>query len=482
MKKASGIISLLLALLLISAGCFGALAQEPADPEGEVIVQEYSAQEAAEREAAEQEAGEADEPESVEQEAEEAAEQESADQAPQEAEEQETADQTVTEKEEKQIGTPADIPSECEETENSQDEMETEAQPAAEALAETEKQEADSTITEEPFIANISIELTNTGVIRLGDELQLKAVVDGANRTYAISWQNREQPASPELDPDWVQIETGETYQLTLTEAAAELEYRVLLTADNGQSVASGEYRLPEPGPVDEQPVEINPDTDSVPDAEKEEKDPLTGEAPSENTDQKETIDQEETIGQEEELVIIPEVSSENTDTPDEEDHDLELAWNEIIVVTETAPETPDESEGVAETPDENEEATEATDENEEAPENNSEEQPAPEEMGIDPQAPAETGEEPAATSEEEPQKERKVRVLSSRGETIVCGETIRMAVDLSDFEDCAQVSVVWEADKGSGWEEVGTGENFEYIADAESICWPIRARVRYML
>ena len=104
MKKASGIISLLLALLLISAGCFGALAQEPADPEGEVIVQEYSAQEAVEREAAEQEAGEADEPESVEQEAEEAAEQESADQAPQEAEEQETADQTVTEKEEKPGG------------------------------------------------------------------------------------------------------------------------------------------------------------------------------------------------------------------------------------------------------------------------------------------------------------------------------------------------------------------------------------------
>lgn len=492
MRKASRVISLLLALLLIGVGCIGAAAQEPAAPESEVIMQDNAVQEAAEQEAVELAAQVSNEMETTDRAA---------------TEEQELLNETLTE----------NIPSESVETENTEEK--TEEQSAVETPDEAENQEENKTTAEEPFTANISIELTNTGIIHLGDEVQLKAVVDGANRTYEVSWQNRAQPGPSDMDPDWVQVETGETYQLILTEEAAGLEYRVLLTADNDQNVASREYRLPEPAWNDETPEETKQDINTAPDEEEpqpsEETEQVAGtELPPENEDQGEPDDQAD-----EEEMIVPEVSPENTDTSDEENSDLDLAWNEIVVVTEIAPETaeepadseqsgeksevlddnsgelqvPDEngkeSEAAAESdesqkPDENEKGQEVTEDNsesQEAPEDNSEEQEAPEKTDADLQAPPESGEEPVAPAEEEPQKERRIRILSTQGETVVCGETVRMMVDLSDFGDCSELSVIWEADKDGNWEEVGRGENLEYTATADSINWSIRARVRYL-
>ena len=74
----------------------------------------------------------------------------------------------------------------------------------------------------------------------------------------------------------------------------------------------------------------------------------------------------------------------------------------------------------------------------------------------------------------------RKVIVRSSAGDCIMSGATIVLTVELEGFNENDDVTVIWEVNKGDGWEMVGIGETYEYTACLESLMWDIRAKVQY--
>ena len=85
-----------------------------------------------------------------------------------------------------------------------------------------------------------------------------------------------------------------------------------------------------------------------------------------------------------------------------------------------------------------------------------------------------------ADTAAEAVYRERRAPITSTQGSNLVPGERITMRVDLTDFADCEEVTVIWEIDGENGWEEAGRGESFEYEASIESLRWDIRARIQY--
>ena len=197
------------------------------------------------------------------------------------------------------------------------------------------------------------------------------------------------------------------------------------------------------------------------------------------------------------ELSDVDGVNSETAANNDRESEALDQKIEDPATSDEDneAPEASDKSSEELEVKEADSEESQPSDENNESPEapaenseelevkdTNGEELLSVDENSLSLETSDEINEEPVLPEENGSRKERNVRILSSLGPTVVCGETIHMALDLSDFEDCAKVDVIWEADKGSGWEEAGTGETFAYIATAESISWVIRARVSYTL
>ena len=72
--------------------------------------------------------------------------------------------------------------------------------------------------------------------------------------------------------------------------------------------------------------------------------------------------------------------------------------------------------------------------------------------------------------------------IHSSAGTCIVNGAPIILTVELEGFENDAELTVIWEINKGEGWEEAGTGETFEYLASLESLSWDFRVKVQYTL
>lgn len=233
MKKMSKLIATLMALLMMTSCLMGSAIGEDIEVESVAAIADAEAQ--AEAEAAEQAAKEAAEQAAAEQAAKEAAEQTAAEQAAKEA-----AEQAATE-------------------------PETKEGPEQEAVEETAPVQ-----TAAPFTANVSIQLRNTGDIFEGDTVRLDAMISGANMGYTAAWQSRELPTDADKDPAWNQIAAGETCALTMSQEAAKLEYRVLLTADNGETVSSAEYRLPAPA-VKTENVETAAETEETEESEESE-------------------------------------------------------------------------------------------------------------------------------------------------------------------------------------------------------------------
>jgi hypothetical protein len=75
---------------------------------------------------------------------------------------------------------------------------------------------------------------------------------------------------------------------------------------------------------------------------------------------------------------------------------------------------------------------------------------------------------------------ERRVTVSTDIGEAIGLGDPITLTAHLEGFEGDSDVTVVWEADKGEGWQEVGTGLTYQYAAAADSLTWLFRAKVLF--
>ncbi|MBR5383362.1 MAG: hypothetical protein IK133_06015 [Clostridia bacterium] len=167
---------------------------------------------------------------------------------------------------------------------------------------------------------------------------------------------------------------------------------------------------------------------------------------------------------------LIPDVSETDTDINDEPSQIAEYTLTEEPA-DETEPETETETE--PETEPEAEPKAELEAEPGDDPENEPEEETKTE--------PEDQIEEQAAkkkTVAEEPV--RKVIVRSSAGDCIMSGATIVLTVELEGFEENEDVTVIWEVNKGEGWETVGIGETYEYTASLESLMWDIRAKVQY--
>ena len=314
---------------------------------------------------------------------------------------------------------------------------------------------------------------------------------------------------------------------MELTEEVFDLEYRVLLTADNGETLASDGYRMPIPQEAGTQPT-----TDAQADQTEDQVYPTeeNNDTESERNPAENTVETQSTEPVEEApVVILPDAEEDDTDfdwtefeilvvTEEDAEEDPEevpeaellqedesVTANDSVPETETEPvssesdETKQEDETQIEQPDGAEEPlSEATEDEvnleeaaeeieeavDEAEETKDEAEDAAEDKTEDEaeEAASETEDRTAQPDPEttEEAKPRTVRLLSNRGDTVIRGETIRMKVDLSDFADCAEVIVIWEADKGAGWEQTGTGETFEYTASADSMGWMVRARVMY--
>ena len=526
MRRRLRIISLLMALLVMAGAVWPcAVAQDLTEPEGEMVMNDTVAQEAAEQPVEEAEpekeapaepvAEEKTEPETVE------------------PEEPETIEETDDEK--------PIVTEEPEETEDKAESAEESESPIIETQALTETvydSEATSEQTlnqviepifneqtsEASFYATIQIDLRNSANIRMGDTVTLEAKIANANRSSTAMWQSREATDDEaEDDSEWEDLENGASLQVELTEEVFDLEYRVLLTADNGETLASDGYRMPIPQEAGTQPtadIEADQTEEQIYPTE-ENNDTESEQIPAESTEEAQpTAPVEEAP-----VVILPDVEQDDTDfdwtefeilvvteEDAEEDPEAELLQedepedaNNPVAETETEPvssesdETEQKDETQMELPDGAEEPLpEATEEEvnlEEASEETEEAVDEAEEMTDEAEDAAEDKtedetEEAAAEKEDqtaqsdpettEEEKPRTVRLLSNRGDTVVRGETIRMKVDLTDFADCAEVIVIWEADKGAGWEQTGTGETFEYTASADSMGWMVRARVMY--
>ena len=112
------------------------------------------------------------------------------------------------------------------------------------------------------------------------------------------------------------------------------------------------------------------------------------------------------------------------------------------------------------------EEAVTEADAEEEISEEEVTEEVASEEAGAEEEAP-------------EPEESRRITVHTTLGETVFSGEIVELTAELEGFEDEDEVFVIWEVNRGEGWEELAVGESCNYIVSAKTMTWEFRARVQ---
>ncbi len=175
------------------------------------------------------------------------------------------------------------------------------------------------------------------------------------------------------------------------------------------------------------------------------------------------------------------EAESADTDMPETDETDNNEAEAEDDAEVSETDEAEDDTEvsetdeteddtGASATDDEAETADESADELEQETGNNDE---TDEEGSETPEA-GETADDAPA--------EKKITLLSSRGNVVSDGEKIFLSCKLEGFDDVQELMLQWECDKGEGFEAVegATGTELTFIADADSLGWKWRLRVYY--
>ena len=234
-------------------------------------------------------------------------------------------------------------------------------EPVAEEPA-AEEPVVEESVAEEPavevFAAKVAIDVFNEAKLKLGDTAYLTAKVTDANMSYSVTWQSRLDDEKP-----WENCGSGETYELKLTEEAAKLVYRFVITGADGTQIVSKGYCFPnsiypvaESAPLaseenkEEEPVFIfapakEETVEEEPVAEKSEAEEPVAEEPA----AEEPVEEEPAV--EEPEAEEPEAEEPAVEEPVEEEAAVEEPEAEEPVVEEPAIEEPAEEESVAEEP-----------------------------------------------------------------------------------------------------------------------------------
>ncbi len=250
----------------------------------------------------------------------------------------------------------------------------------------------------EPFSAVVRIKKLTEGPLYFESSLELSAEVTEANRGFTIFWEMAQ--VKPDEELKWEQLAAGERLILVVTRSWNSCLYRAGAKAEDGQTVYSEAYRIPEPtekaaeAPAEEQPApaaeEVSPAAEAAPEAA-----PAEAPAAAEGEPAAEEVKQEEPAEETEPAADTPAEGSVTAAEPETEEPAPADESSEKPVPEE---EPAEEAEPASETPAEETVPAAEPETEEPAPADDSSEKPVPGEEPAE-----ETGETAEESVEEEP-------------------------------------------------------------------------------
>jgi hypothetical protein len=333
------------------------------------------------------------------------------------------------------------------------------------------------------FSAKVSIEINPAASITENMVITLKAHISDPSMEYVLRWEQHDPTTDrPGIAPKWEVIGEERSLKLVAEMYLNTLELRLVVLGEDGTEiiVAVPKFDI-KPKIKDEelQDMQAKEQTSDI-------NDEISTETYEENDDLIEIdVNEEQEICLPEVTVYEPQATSEEEVTD--------------ALITESDGETPDEqiipleSESIDE-PEGDSFVEETVDD---PAEEQLDEQPEEDITDEDPSTPADAVSEnayPELISDEESEEQdaeaeeieeepiRSVHIHSSAGACISNGEIITLTAELEGFDSADEFTVVWEVNKGYGWEEAGTGSAYEYTASMESLMWDIRVKVQFAI
>ena len=350
------------------------------------------------------------------------------------------------------------------------------------------------------FAGILKIALLGDPEITEGSTVTLKAQVLDANMGYSVTWLTRAKGAA-DTDP-WKQYAAGDAIRFPATAAAAALNYRFCIEAEDGTVVYSGvwsfvltaaEEEAEEAEAADEPDAAEEAEAPDEADAAEEAVEPDEADAAeeAETPDEADAAEEAETSADEPAETVTSELpESAAGEEAAESAFTAEAAVGETITLTGVGSEEAFDEVDVREAADglsaiftslpEGAEVTVLAVEGDWAHVIVNGEEGyiyAADIAAYLPQPEA----EPAATAEA-PAVEKKVTIFSSRRSVMREGETVVLTSRLEGFEDCTEITYQWYRDAGSGFEPVegATEATYSFQADRESLSWDWQLAVTF--
>lgn len=350
------------------------------------------------------------------------------------------------------------------------------------------------------FAGILKIALLGDPEITEGSIVTLKAQVLDANMGYSVTWLTRAKGAA-DTDP-WTQYAAGDAIRFPATAAAAALNYRFCIEAEDGTVVYSGvwsfvltaaEEEAEEAEAADEPDAAEEAEAPDEADAAEEAVEPDEADAAeeAETPDEADAAEEAETSADEPAETVTSELpESAAGEEAAEPAFTAEAAVGETITLTGAGSEEAFDEVDVREAADglsaiftslpEGAEVTVLAVEGDWAHVIVNGEEGyiyAADIAAYLPQPEA----EPAATAEA-PAVEKKVTIFSSRRSVMREGETVVLTSRLEGFEDCTEITYQWYRDAGSGFEPVegATEATYSFQADRESLSWDWQLAVTF--